>query len=584
MSEAARMRGVRILAVLVALIALSHPIIAVTCATGACSRPAAVGMTVNAATGLVGAVQQGSTAAAAGLQSGDRVDFQRTGWTMHLWLWDGEFVAGRPFVLPIVDPNGESRTVTIVAPPKPIDVNALTFRIVKLLFALVILSLACGVIFIRTDTLTLAFYAFCMLYATSDNTQWMRISPPILMPLATLTSILPVLGYVGFAYLCLRFPTGRAIGAWRWVDRCLPYFGVVLALVYYLHFYQSALITNTTSPLYVATGVLVVLSALVGLAAYLSRFWNASGPDLTRMRWVAAAIGVYIVAVILFFTDQIVNRLPNPWIGWFFVFNPAPFAFAYALVKEHVVDIRVVGARTVVYAAVTSVPVALLAFVDWFFSRRLEDARLATVFEIAIALAFSFWLRALHKRIDRFSERIFFASRHRAFERIQHMTHALPFVEQVSTIERMLANETAQALQLSSAAVFRETGGAYSRTASLGWEGAAETLDADDSLVLFARSERRGVRLSVAPPSHARVPHGHATPTFALPVFAGRKTIAVVLYGGHRDGEALVVDEEQLLNALGHAAATAYEHLHAEERERENAALREQLKQLGAAY
>lgn len=77
--------------------------------------------------------------------------------------------------------------------------------------------------------------------------------------------------------------------------------------------------------------------------------------------------------------------------------------------KERVLDIRIVGARAVTYGLLTSIPVALLALADRLFARRLEDARLATVFEVAIALAFSFWLRALHKRIGRFAERVFFA-------------------------------------------------------------------------------------------------------------------------------------------------------------------------------
>jgi hypothetical protein len=69
-----------------------------------------------------------------------------------------------------------------------------------------------------------------------------------------------------------------------------------------------------------------------------------------------------------------------------------------------------------------------------------------------------------------------------------------------------------------------------------------------------------------------------------LPYRHHTRSYAVVLYGGHRDGEALDAEEERLLNALGHAAATAYEHLHAEDSERENMALREQLKRLGTAY
>lgn len=85
----------------------------------------------------------------------------------------------------------------------------------------------------------------------------------------------------------------------------------MLGLVYYLHFYQSALLTGTGGSLYLASSVLSVLGAVVGFAAYVSRFWNASGPELTRMRWVAAAIAVYIVALILFFVDKIINRSPT---------------------------------------------------------------------------------------------------------------------------------------------------------------------------------------------------------------------------------------------------------------------------------
>lgn len=107
-------------------------------------------------------------------------------------------------MLPI-DRNGEPGSITIVTSPRPIDVGELTFRIVQLLFGVVLAALACGVTFIRTDALTIAFYAFCMFYVTSDNTAWMHISSPVLMPLAAVESVLPVLGNIGFVYLSCGF-------------------------------------------------------------------------------------------------------------------------------------------------------------------------------------------------------------------------------------------------------------------------------------------------------------------------------------------------------------------------------------------
>ena len=294
------------------------------------------------------------------------------------------------------------------------------------------------------------------------------------------------------------------------------------------------------------------------------------------MRWVALALAVYLGILGAFFIGQVL-RTNVLWVSYLTLFNPAPFAFAYALVRGRIIDVRIFGGRAIVYGALTAIPVALLAVVDWFFARRLQDARLATFLEVALAVAFSFWLRGLHRRIDRFVERVFFASRHRALERVRHITRALPFTERIETIEALLCEEIAAALQLSSAALFRAEQGVFVLTAARDWEGGAERLDPDDPLILFARSSHGGVHFDDVPRTQVAVPAGDARPAFGLPVTVGRRVIAVVLYGNHVNGEPIDGEEEDLLNAAAHASATAYEHLHALEREREIAQLRSQL-------
>lgn len=573
----------RVMAVLVALWALSHPVVQLIVDLGAFASDVNVGTRIDAATGDVLFVRPGSNAASAGLKSGERVDFARTGPLMHLWLWDGDYPVGKPVALPVLR-NGRPVNVTIVATAPPLSANLITSDVLTLIFAIVVMVLACTAVFGRVDSLTLAFYAFCVNAAVvSSNIAWLEISSPALTPLTALESSINVTFGIGLIYLCLRFPTGEPIGKWRTVDRLIPAYGVLIFLVYYLHFYQSAYMTGDSSSLYVVNGALVVLGALVGLVAYVARFREARGPDLTRMRWVAAAVSVYIASLVIFFFDQTVTLHGTPWVLWFFAFNPAAFAFAYALVQGHVIDIRIAGGRAVIYALVTSIPVALLAFADWLFAKRLEDARLATVFEVGIALGFSFWLRALHKRIDRFAERVFFASRHRAFGRIHQLTQALPFTEKIVTIGTLITEEAAAAMRFSSAALFRSDDAAFARTTAIGWDGAAEVLDGDDPIVLFARSAHHGVHLSEIPASKAQLPGGERKPIYALPIVVGRRVIAVVLYGGHRDGQAIDAEEEHLLTGLAHAAATAYEHLHAIERERENAMLRAELAALTPA-
>lgn len=570
----------RYAAVAMALFGLSHPVLALIIDLGAYASPAAVGAEINAASGVVASVTPGSAAAAAGLRAGDRVDFNRAGATMHLWLWDSWFPVAKPFVLPITR-QVQQLSVTIMARPPPLGAGRLTYDVVAIVFGLIVMILACAAIFARADRLTIAFFSFCLFYTTSNNTVWYRISPPFVTPFTALEAVLPVLaGTIGFLYLCLRFPTGEAVGGWRTVDRCIPAFAILLGTVYYAHFYESAFFTGEPGVLFSLNVLLVLTGSIAGLLAYVSRFWKTRGPEVTRMRWVAAAIVVYIASLLIFFIDQIVSRGRTPWVTWLFNFNPAAFAFAYALIKGRIIDIRIVGGRAIIYALITSIPVALLAFADWFFARRLEDARLATAFEIGIAIGFSFWLQAVHRRINRFSERVFFAARHQAFSRMHRLTRALPFSEKVETIESLLTEETASIMGFTSAALFRAEDGRYVRTAAVEWGDAAESLDADDPVVLFTRSEHSGVHLTESPQSKTRLPGGAAKPVFALPVVVGRRVIAVVLYGGHRDGEPIDSEEEQLLTGAAHAAATAYEHLHALERERENAALRAKLEAL----
>jgi hypothetical protein len=140
---------------------------------------------------------------------------------------------------------------------------------------------------------------------------------------------------------------------------------------------------------------------------------------------------------------------------------------------------------------------------------------------------------ALHKRIDRFAERVFFASRHQAFQRVHQLTAALPFTEKIRTIGSILTDETAEAMRFASAALFRADDGAYFRRMALGWDGATETLDDDDAIVLFTRSAHHGVHLSEIPSSKADLPDGDKRPVYALPIVVG------------------------LLTGLAHAAATA---------------------------
>ena len=77
--------------------------------------------------------------------------------------------------------------------------------------------------------------------------------------------------------------------------------------------------------------------------------------------------------------------------------------------------------------------------------------------------------------------------------------------------------------------------------------------------------------------SRTLLPADESVLAYAVPIIGGVHTYAIALYGEHRSGEPMDAEEERLLMRLAHGAANAYEHLLLREREREIAALRQQL-------
>lgn len=448
------------------------------------------------------------------------------------------------------------------------DTAHITYDALHLLVATVLAAVACvTLIGGRYSSLCFALYAFALSRAAQPAGLWQLFLPGGWSWIGTLMAVLVAgASAYGFLRLCMRTPSGVAMGRWRFADRFVPTYALLLGLIYGL---------GSVGHFYVAFGVLIWIAYVVGLLAYLDRRRTAVGDELLRTRWVALAIATHVALEAVFLTLNMLGY--SQLAAYLFMLNPAPYAFAYALVRGRIVDVRVFGGRALVYAAITSVPIAVLAVLELLFEKELRNVRLAGFVEVAVAVAFSFWLQSLHRRIDRFVERWFFARRHHAHAAVEKIIDALPFVERPDTIVTMLCRDVPEQLDFQCAAIYDNQDETFNLRASNGCIGIASQLDRDDPLILYPRSSPSLVSLSDIPAARISLTAGEYAPAYALPVIGGSRMYAIVLYGEHRSGEPIDSEEERLLMRLAHGAANAYEHLLLRARESEIAALRHQL-------
>jgi hypothetical protein len=519
-------------------------------------------------TGQVLSVEPDSAAARAGLRSGDRLDFSRGGWQLHLSTNRTDLMAGRPTLLPMIR-EGRSfiAELTVPSPKPPSDAWTHYVNI-----AVVFLYSMVGAVlyFMRRSTPTLVLFAFACGQATHvDNLAPLRVSTPEWMPFAmVLGSIGPTLFDVfGPLYFALLFSNDAP-----WVSKARRYIWTAPALLfglYYYHFYEYTIWPERFDS-YLVYSVLQWIMFAVAAVAITARL-NREG-DNARLRWVAVGIWAQAIIFAIFFIDENVTARSSggtPFVNYMFAwFAPATFCFAYVLARTRVIDVRVVGARTLVYGLLTAIPIALFSMADWFFSRRLADARLATFAEFAIAVAFGVGLTTLHRRIDRFVQRMVFSARYHGFTRIRHAIHAMPSAERSATVFSLLTEEAGRALGLASAAVFIERG-VFEFVAGYAWDGCDRALDLDDPLVLFARADGHVVHLRDVAPSHIDIPDGDARPEIAIPIVLDHHIYAIAFYGRHDSGEHLDGEEEDLLCELAHASGTSLGRLRSAERIKE---------------
>jgi hypothetical protein len=502
---------------------------------------------------LVTSLLAGYPAEKAGIKLGDRVDASmpvgdRAILTGNLAPHPGEAVTIR------ISRGNERRTVALKAHPlAPLSTTAgleLAFQVVA---DFIFVAIGLMLVLVRPSRMTWGFYLFG--FATSigvlpNNYPFSGVPTELWVGISLALDVVIAAGAVGFLAFCVRFPTNAPVGWLETIDSLTPYAFITLAVALLLPVQVTRIMWNVW-----LAGIAAVCTA--GSVILAIRFFRAHGPERHRIRWVVFGItcaAVAIAVVVLSWAGPLAS-LPGWLIGIVTLFIVAfPLTVAYAVIRHRVMDVRVVISRSLALGVVAAVVSLIVIGLDWLFSTRLPTSRFQTGTYFAIALLIGLSLNAGRQRITKIIDALFFRQWHRSQKQADAICDVIRRATSVADLYEPLTAGIKNALSLTSAALFeRVEDGGFVRVAAIGWPpGTTWHILPDDPLVKRADERLRMVDIDSFEWHERDLPVGVARPSVMVPIAAGKRVPAILLYGAHNNGT--VLDPDEIRNIRGIAA------------------------------
>jgi hypothetical protein len=440
----------------------------------------------------------------------------------------------------VVIHHGQRRIVSLVPSNVRTSMHDDVLIIAQLLRGILIVLIGAALVLLRPSIMTAAFFVLCLQFGElthpTGNLELVAGVPYFWKPLfLVLTCIVTGAGPAVAAVFCVRFPTGEPLPLWRPVEKLLVTLASFTILAYFFALLAGGTYTQTGSVLYRAfTGATLVAYTIAALS-FLARYRAASGEDRQRLRWVAIGLGSFLLSYTLFWIAQNVPAAPTELSTWAQFINVLPLTVLYAIVRHHVIDVRVAGGRAIAFAMLSAIPVAFFSIADWALSNRLQNTRLGSIVEVCVAIAFGFWVNSIQHRIDAVIESVFFRHSRIAEERLRSVALQIAHARNRTDLAAALVNEPFEALELVSSVLFLERDGTFEAAAQRGSPADAPArLDAGAHLPAQGRN------------------------SLQFPIFVQRERIGLLVVGAKNNGERFDTLERAALQNLVESAALTY--------------------------
>lgn len=502
----------------------------------------------------VTAVDAGTPASRAGMVAGDHLDLAASSLRDRILTLDykparpGESInfvllhAGRPRPVTL-----QAQRVTASQSQRAIFAPLASFL---RLAGFIYIAVALMILLRRPNRMTWGLFLYLV---SATNVSLYRFPEKMLLVAIFASDVLSVAGTVGLVIFAVRFPNDRADGWRRVLDRLAVAIGV-LFLIPNIAWDATSLFAGQSPAGWMSYGATLGALTLICIAAVAlaATYLHARPGQRQRLQWVIAGVFFTFLSYASDWAKYWSAAYPlatSDAVVWTatVLYTFAPFALAYAVVRQRVFEISFIMSRTLVYTIVTAMVFGLLALVEWLVARFIERTGVELTFGALAAVVIAFSIQVIYARAEQFVERTLFRRRHQAERRLARVAEGLPYAQNPAVVKAALLDEPVHVYALDSATLFaRNDAGDFVNN--------GKTLDRSVSLQLQGR--HRALRL-------------HETDSvLAIPIFLRSHLQAVAVYGAHVNGEDIDPDEVGSLEALGAAAGIAYDHLEAARVER----------------
>jgi len=222
----------------------------------------------------------------------------------------------------------------------------------------------------------------------------------------------------------------------------------------------------------------------------------------------------------------------------------------YALFRYRVLDLTFAINRAAVFAILSGSIVALFVLVEYLVSRYVESYShlTGTIITLGSALAIGVGMRALHRHVDGFADRLIFRARYEAEEALRSFGRRAAFITDETTLQERTVGALTEYARAEHAALYlAQTDGEFVLGASCPQKPAAERISPHDPVVLALKDART--------PQYVHSDASAIVAELVFPMIARGELIGFAACGKRRVRETYTPDEmESMTYALEHVA------------------------------